>query len=73
MGLEIGRMRAWYADLTADLKEKRTKLEMLIVKKRTGELTEDEYEEKRATNAEGIKSVEFASEFIGRLIKQAKK
>ena len=36
LGLELGRMRAWYADLTNDLKEQRTKLEMLIVKKRTG-------------------------------------
>ncbi len=72
LGLELGRMRAWNADLTQDLKEKRTKLEMLIVRKRTGELTEDEYEEKRATHAEEIKSVEFCNEFIGRLIKQAK-
>jgi hypothetical protein len=73
LGLELGRMRAWYADLTKDLKEHRTKLEMLIVRKRTGELTEDEYEAKRATQAEEIKSVEFANEFMGRLIKQAKK
>ncbi|MHA1911456.1 MAG: hypothetical protein ACTSYA_07155 [Candidatus Kariarchaeaceae archaeon] len=72
LGLELGRMRAWHADLNQDLKEKRSKLEMLIVRKRTGELTEDEYEEKRAKHAEEIKSVEFGSEFIGRLIKQAK-
>ena len=72
LGLELGRMRAWHADLTQDLKDKRTKLEMLIVRKRTGELTEDEYEEKRVTHADEIKTCEFASEFIGRLIKQAK-
>jgi len=73
LGLELGRMRAWHADLTQDLKDKRTKLEMLIVRKRTGELTEDEYEIKRAAHAEEIKETEFTSEFIGRLMKQAKR
>lgn len=69
---ELVKMEHWKDQLKNDLAQKRELLETLFVRKSTGELSEDEYNEKRDDLTEEIKNWEAAYEELKKTLKKLK-
>ena len=69
---EFIKMEKWKDQLKKELAEKRELLETLFVRKSTGELSEDEYNEEKATLTDEIKDWEAAFEELSKTLKKLK-
>lgn len=69
---EIVKMEYWKDQLVKELQEKRDTLETLFVRKSTGELTEEEYNEEKEDLTEKIKNWEAAIEELKKLLRKLK-
>jgi len=69
---ELITMERWKDQLKKELTEKRELLETLFVRKSTGELSEDEYNEEREDLSEDIKNWEAAYEELKKTLKKLK-
>jgi ElaB/YqjD/DUF883 family membrane-anchored ribosome-binding protein len=69
---ELVKMEHWKDQLKKELTQKRDTLETLFVRKSTGELSEDEYNEQRDDLSEEIKDWEAAYEELKKTLKKLK-
>jgi hypothetical protein len=69
---ELVKMEHWKDQLKKELAQKRETLEMLFVRKSTGELSEDEYNKEREDLSEEIKDWEAAYEELKKTLKKLK-
>jgi DNA repair exonuclease SbcCD ATPase subunit len=69
---EIIKMEHWRDQLKSDLSAKRELLETLFVRKSTGELSEEEYEQEKEELSEEIKDWEAAYEELSKTLKKLK-
>ncbi|NHJ03223.1 MAG: hypothetical protein EAX90_00195 [Candidatus Heimdallarchaeota archaeon] len=69
---ELIKMERWKDQLNKELSEKRELLETLFVRKSTGELSEDDYNERRDDLTEEIKNWEAAYEELKKTLKKLK-
>jgi DNA repair exonuclease SbcCD ATPase subunit len=69
---ELIKMENWKKQLKKELKQKRELLETLFVRKSTGEISEDEYNDQREELTEEIKNWEDAHEELKKTLKKLK-
>ena len=69
---EIIKMERWKDQLKKELAEKRELLETLFVRKSTGELSEEEYNDDKEELSEGIKNWEAAYEELKKTLRKLK-